>query len=189
MPERCYRILRLGHRGLVPLAVSAILAFALFPGLAVAQDSSGVQYSDAPPTPTGKSSQDDPANASNVDRADRSGQSSTGSGSTGDAKSRDGNREGDGGAAGKGGDDPGKGGQGDGAGGTAGGDGDDRGGDERAVTQADPSSAAADDGGSSPLVPILIALAVLGAISFGIVAMRKRGEDDDSGVPASPEAG
>lgn len=187
MPERCYRILRLGHRGHVSLAVSALLAFAFFPGLAVAQDSSGVQYSDAPPTPTGKSSQDDPANASNADRADRSGQSSTGSGSTGDAKSRDGNREGDGGAAGKGGDDHGKGGQGDGAGGSAAGG--DRGGDKGAVTQADPSSAATDDGGSSPLVPILIALAVLGAISFGVVAMRKRGEDDDSGAPASPEAG
>jgi hypothetical protein len=163
------------------------LAFALFPGLAVAQDSSGIQYSDAPPTPTGKSSQDDPANASNADRADRSGQSSTATGSTPGAKSRDGEQVG---AAGKGGDGQGgdgKGGaagQGGGEGGTAG-----QGGREgQAAPQVDPTSTAADDGGTSPLVPILIALAVLGAVSFAVVAMRKRGEDADPGAPASPGA-
>lgn len=187
MSESCYQILRLVRRGRVPLAVSALLAFALFPGLAVAQDSSGIQYSDAPPTPTGKSSQDDPANASNADRADRSGQSSTPTGSTPNAKSRDGEQDG-GGAVGKGED----GGQGKGGGGkdhAAGHGGGDRGGDKGAAPQVDPAPTAADDGGSSPLVPILIALAVLGAVSFAVVAMRRRGEDADSGAPASPGPG
>jgi len=42
------------------------------------------------------------------------------------------------------------------------------------VQLGEPSSQAADSGGSSPLVPILIAVAVLAAISIGAVMVRQR---------------
>jgi hypothetical protein len=45
-------------------------------------------------------------------------------------------------------------------------------------------------GGSSPLVPILIAIAVLAAISIGAVIYRQRRQDSGgSGSPVSPKAG
>lgn len=148
----------------------------------MAEDSSGIQYSDAPPTVTGKTSDKEPASRSNSGGAgDGSDQSSTRSGSTADGKSKDGSGDEQGAAAGGGGDD----GKGDAAGkkandGKAGGSG------PQAV---DLDQASGDDGGSSPLVPILIALAVLAAISVGVVAMRKKREDTDPGAPASTEAG
>lgn len=46
-----------------------------------------------------------------------------------------------------------------------------------------------DDGGSSPLVPILIAIAVLAAISIAVVTMRqRRRRDGGSDARISPEA-
>lgn len=42
------------------------------------------------------------------------------------------------------------------------------------VQQGEPKSASTDTGGSSPLVPILIAVAVLAAISVGAVLYRQR---------------
>lgn len=47
-----------------------------------------------------------------------------------------------------------------------------------------------DDGGSSPLVPILIAIAVLAAISVAVVMIRqrRRGNSDGPSAAASPEA-
>lgn len=47
-----------------------------------------------------------------------------------------------------------------------------------------------DDGGSSALVPILIAIAVLAAISVAVVMIRQRRQrgDGGSGAAASPEA-
>lgn len=167
------------RRGLVPLAVSALLAFALVPGLAFAE--AGIQYSDAPPTVTGKTADKNSANRSNTGGGgDGSGQSSTRSGSTADGNSKDGAGDGQGGAAG------GR----DGGNGGAGGD---RAGGQEVGNGVAPLGtdlqSSADDGGSSPLVPILIALAVLAAISVGVVAMRKKREDMDPGAPASPEAG
>ena len=41
--------------------------------------------------------------------------------------------------------------------------------------------AASDDGGSSPLIPILIAIAVLAAISVGVVFVRQRRQDGGTG--------
>lgn len=184
MLETPHRTSQRARRGLVPLAVSALLAFALVPGLAVAQDSSGIQYSDAPPTVPGKTSDKEPASRSSTGGGgDGSDQSSTRSGSTADGKAKDGAGEEQGGGGAAGND--------DGKGGAAGG----RDGGEKSAANgagslgADPLGASADDGGSSPLVPILIALAVLAAISVGVVAMRKRREDVDPGAPASPEAG
>lgn len=57
------------------------------------------------------------------------------------------------------------------------------------LTQAQPANSNAsssDDGGSSPLVPILIAIAALAAISIGAVVIRQRRQGP--GSPISPEA-
>ena len=43
-------------------------------------------------------------------------------------------------------------------------------------------------GGSSPLVPILIAIAVLAAISIGVVMMRQRRQRRGPGSSVSPKA-
>ena len=163
--------------------MSALLAFALFPALAVAEDSSGIQYSDAPPTVPGKTSQQDPANSSKAGGGTGGpGQSSTRSGSTDAGKSGDRSKTDDAGVAGgqQGGGD-GK----DGAGAGQGKSGDERGQGPKAIDVAPTTSA---DDGSSPLVPILIALAALAAISIGAVAMRRKRSDSDPGSPVSPEA-
>jgi hypothetical protein len=55
--------------------------------------------------------------------------------------------------------------------------------ENKQVSDAQPAS---DDGGSSPLVPILIAIAALAAVSIGVVVMRNRRGGSDS--PVSPKA-
>lgn len=51
-----------------------------------------------------------------------------------------------------------------------------------------PSSSTSSDGGSSPLVPILIAIALLAAISVGFVVMKQRRQGGDDGpTVSSPE--
>jgi cobalamin biosynthesis Mg chelatase CobN len=56
------------------------------------------------------------------------------------------------------------------------------------TTQGQPASHSS--GGSSPLVPILIAIAVLAAISIGALIYRQRRQDSGgSGSPVSPKAG
>jgi hypothetical protein len=168
--------------------VFALLALACLPGLALA-DSSGIQYQDAAPTVPDKS---DKAGSSGAGGVNAGGQSSTdsGSGSSGgsatDGSSSGGDDDKSGGAAGKAGDDNGQGSQGGGAAGKAGV------GDAHKLGTADTASIA-HDGGSSPLVPILIALAVLAAISIGVVTMRRRnqsgGNPGAKSPPVSPEAG
>jgi len=78
---------------------------------------------------------------------------------------------------------------------TGGGDGKAAGGDERAggklagakpIDSFDETAAPASDDGSSPLVPILIAIAVLAAISVGAFFYRQRRQDPTSSV--SPKA-
>jgi len=54
--------------------------------------------------------------------------------------------------------------------------------------QAGASTSTEDDGGSSPLVPILLAVLVLAAISVGAVVLNKRRQRTDSGTSVSPEA-
>jgi cobalamin biosynthesis Mg chelatase CobN len=148
----------------------------------VAEDSSGIQYSDAPPTVTGKTSDGNPKSHSGSGGGNgESDQSSTRSGSKADGKSDDRDSD-DKGGAGGGSDDGGK-------GGAAG----KKAGEEKAGNGATPIdhnlAASSEDDDSSPLVPILIALAVLAAISVGVVAMRRKREDADPGAPASHEAG
>lgn len=63
--------------------------------------------------------------------------------------------------------------------------GDEAGGEQR-ISQPGTQASTASDDGSSPLVPILIAIAVLAAISIGTLVMRqRRGSGGDS---ISPEA-
>lgn len=173
-----HQIRHLAGRGLGLLSMSALLAFACFPVLASAADSSEIEYSDAPPPKIeGKGPRKKPATSPGTSGGG-SEQSATRSGSTGDPGSdRKSSTDESGGApAQKDGD--GKG------GGPDVGKGDEVAGQPQAI---DVSPTSTDDDGSSPLVPILIALAVLAAISIGAVVMRRR-RDSEPGSPVSPEA-
>jgi len=57
------------------------------------------------------------------------------------------------------------------------------------ASNATPAAATSDHGGSSsPLVPILIAIAALAAISIGAVAVRQRRQRRGSSGQVSPKA-
>jgi cobalamin biosynthesis Mg chelatase CobN len=171
-------------RSVLALSALALLALACFPVLAQA-DSSGIQYSDAPPTVTGShkipTQSAPPAHSSKADGGAAHGKGN-GSGSSGKGSSA-------GGSSSKSGGSPGTA-RGDGTG-QQGSPGQGSGG--KSNTHATPAGSGAEpvlsksDGGSSPLVPILIAIAVLAAISIGAVMMRQR-RRRDSGVSVSPEA-
>jgi cobalamin biosynthesis Mg chelatase CobN len=66
--------------------------------------------------------------------------------------------------------------------------GDGSGGKPQAPLEGSPTAATTSDDGSSPLVPILIAIAVLAAISIGVVLMRQRRGPDEPAAPVSPKA-
>ena len=159
----------------------ALLAFA-FPVLAQA----GVpNYTDTPPDPGGgveiQERSEPPAHSSNTDGG--------GSGSVpGDSTERSGAGSSKGESSG-----PGSGPQGSGEGsdrGTSEGSQGDGSGGKQAALDGTPTGASSSEDDSSPLIPILIAIAVLAAISIGVVLMRQRREsDDEPGVPASPKAG
>jgi hypothetical protein len=53
---------------------------------------------------------------------------------------------------------------------------------------ATPASSKDSGGGSSPLVPILIAIAVLAAISVGVVMLRAKRQRGEGSSPVSPGA-
>lgn len=168
-------------RSIFALSVLALLAFGCFPVLAHA-DSSGLQYQDAPPTVTGGTvnNGDDPS-AGSSGAAGSSG--SSGGGAEG-GSAADGSSKGSGGAAKKGGDNSGaQGSQGNLKGSVGGG--------QPLGSGAAPVPAGEEDsGGSSPLVPILIAIVVLAAISLGAVMYRRRRAGaPGSGSSVSPEAG
>ncbi len=59
---------------------------------------------------------------------------------------------------------------------------------KQAAPSSGPPSHSSDGGGSSPLVPILIAIALLAAISVAVVMFRQRRQQDGSATPASPKA-
>lgn len=166
---------------ILALSVLALLAMCCAPVLAHAS-SAGYQYSDAPPTVTGGK----PPSQSNLSGGSSStsgigkhaGSSNTpggkssggGSGSQGNS-----NRSGGGNAAGQ-----------QGSQGKA-----DKGGsntaDNTLANQTEPGSSG---GGSSPLVPILIAIALLagGSIAYVMIKRRRAGDSDSSGSSVSPEA-
>ncbi|HXS48286.1 MAG TPA: hypothetical protein VN756_12590 [Solirubrobacterales bacterium] len=159
----------------------ALLALSCFPVLAHA-DSSGIQYTDAPPTVTGTKApkhSEPPANKSNA---------KTGGESTDEGKGRPNNphssekEQSAGGSPGSGG--------GNGSNGQSGGQGQGGQGSGQSTAEvggAQPVSSQGDSS-SSPLVPILIAIAVLAAISVGTVVVRQR-RRGNPGSSVSPEAG
>jgi cobalamin biosynthesis Mg chelatase CobN len=166
--------------------VLAVLAIACFPGLAQAEDNSGIQYeTDVPTVPSHESS--------NIPSKNKSGSADAPSESESEASKSDtptGGSTGGGNDSGQGGGTPS--GQSSQAGG---GDGQkaENGSQDSAgnVNAAQPlgveTAAETDSGGSSPLVPILIAVAVLAAISIGYFLYRQR-RGADSTV-SSPKAG
>jgi hypothetical protein len=166
-----HRIRHLAGRGLGLLSMSALLAFACFPVLAQA-DSSELEYRDAPPAEFKKTPNKNPANSPKT-----GGQSATSPGSTGDSDSGGKSNDESGAIAGQ------KDGGGKGGPGSQTGKGDKSGVQPKAIGSIPTST----DDGSSPLAPILIALAVLAAISIGAVVMRRRRESGP-GSPVSPEA-
>lgn len=174
-----HRLRHLAGARLGLLSVFALMAFACFPALGAAVncpgDSSAVEYCDAPPPEYEKTPNKNPATSP---KTGGPGQSSTPPGSTGEADSDRKSSTDESGAGPGGKDGGGKGGP-----------------DARKDVKSggaqpntiDPLPASTDDGGSSPLVPILIALAVLAAISIGAVVMRRK-RDSEPGSPASSEA-
>jgi cobalamin biosynthesis Mg chelatase CobN len=164
-----------GRRLALFLSVMALLALLCVPALAHAEDSSGVQYSDAIPkvegenTPTQKKKPQPIAKAADNGGAaapERSGDGSDasepGNGSSEEDSSSSGGvaKDRDGGT-----------GQGS-PGGSASG---------KAEGKVQPpahgggeATAQKSDGGSSPLVPILVAILVLAAISVGVVMLKQR---------------
>jgi cobalamin biosynthesis Mg chelatase CobN len=182
------QVLGLFCSGLSVLALSALM---LFPALAQAADSSGIQYSEAPPTATGgqggnkQQGHNEPAansssNKGNSPQSSDSGHSKSSTSSGGSSgknpSSQTVNAQStshDGGT-----------GQGNSGNGSNGGEAS----PVHQSGQAQPASSPGESGGSSPLVPILIAIAALAAISIGAVMLRARRQRDGRGAPVSPEA-
>lgn len=156
-------------------------------------DSAGIQYEDAPKTITvpgttsKKSHKSEPGNGSQEAEANGSktpggsgGSGGSNGGSSGNGPSNGGQNPSTGAGSGSGQSNPGNGssaGQGNGS---------------QPTATGQPASSHSSGGGSSPLVPILIAIAVLAAISIAVVMYRQRRQDGDTGGDAdgavSPKA-
>jgi cobalamin biosynthesis Mg chelatase CobN len=157
---------------------------ALFPGLAQAEENTGIQYeSDVPTVPSHESSNIPSKNKSNA--PSEKGSEASSSNSPGGGGSGGSNDPGQGGGA-----HSGQSSQGGGGDGQQSGDGSQNAGGKVNAAQALPTTTDASqssDGGSSPLVPILIAVALLAAISIGYYVSRQRRQGSDSAV-SSPKA-
>jgi cobalamin biosynthesis Mg chelatase CobN len=167
--------------------VLAVLAIACFPGLAQAEENDGIQYEpDVPTVPNHESSNNPSKNKSGGTNAPSESENEASKSDTPSGAVPGGNDD-----SGQGGGTPS--GQSNQAGG---GDGQkarngsqDSGGEVNAAKTLPVASApATDDGDSSPLVPILIAIAVLAAISIGYFLYRQRRQGPGSPV-SSPKAG
>ena len=174
---------RRSGRSILALSTLALLAFCCLPAPASAS-SAGYQYEDAPQTPTGKapsesnlsggSSTSGIGSAADDSKANGSGSGAANDANKGNRSSKDADRSGAGNSTGKD--------RSQGKGGS--------GGEEASAVPLSGSAPGTDDGGS-PLVPILIAIAVLAAASIAyLVAKRRRaGDAGEAGSPASPKAG
>ncbi|MDQ3725839.1 MAG: hypothetical protein M3335_08145 [Actinomycetota bacterium] len=163
---------------------------ASFPALAQAEENSGIQYeTDVPTVPDDGSSNIPSKDPGGSDAPDESDPDTPTSNAPGGAGTGGGDGDsGTGGGADKGQTNPGSGGGGEqGVGGSKPAAGQE--GQAKAIelTPASDLSASNDDEDSSPLVPILIAIAVLAAISVGAFYYRQR-RQDDAGSPISPKA-
>jgi len=169
------------------MSVLALLALACFPVLAQAESSAGVQYQDAIPTaegnnppahdkdrpPAAKASGDgSPTANAGSDSNPNGGSSQEGS----SPKAKGAVRADDGGT-----------GQGSPAGGSNGADNGSAQPSGQAAAEG-PSASQSSDDGSSALVPILIGVALLAAISVAAVMVRQRRQQGGSTTPASPKA-
>jgi len=166
--------------------VLAVLAIACFPGLAQAEENNGIQYeTDVPTVPSDKGSNIPPKNNSGgTDAPSESESEATSSGTPSGGNSGGGDDSGQGGGTPSG--------QGNQAGGGDGqkgqnGSQNSAGNINAAQPLATAPAADTDSGGSSPLVPILIAVAALAAISIGYFYYRQRRQGPGSSV-SSPKA-
>jgi cobalamin biosynthesis Mg chelatase CobN len=167
------------------MSVIALLALACFPVLAHAETSSGVQYDDSlPELPKDKStSKQTPAKASKTDDGGGTAPSHSDDSKEADSEEGDSSAKGGAGAAGH------DGGTGQGSPGhSANGGANNATNGEGQIASEAPASQSTDDGGSSPLVPILIAIAALAAISVAAVMFRQRRQRRGPTATASPEA-
>jgi cobalamin biosynthesis Mg chelatase CobN len=185
-------------------SVLALLALALFPVIARAESSESVYTPEVPTITTSKKptkthTTETPKKkhaSSNNPAAEGSAAGGTSGGSSVKSKTEsesEGQKSSVGGASGGGSNNPPKGGGGEGAGGGS------KGGASKPesgisaskkVANAQPGTNVSESsGGSSPVVPILIAVAVLAAISIGVVLYRQRksGQGPDRRV-SSPNA-
>lgn len=156
---------------------------ALFPGLAQAEESSGIQYeSEVPTVPHHESS--------NIPSAKPGGSNNGGSGPGATSSNTPNGGAGKGNSSTGGGAHSGQPSQGSAGGNGSGGNGAKNAGGNIGESQkvANPGQPVSEtsEGSSSPLVPILIAIAVLAAISIGAFYYRQRRQGDDS--PISPKA-
>jgi cobalamin biosynthesis Mg chelatase CobN len=163
------------------LSVLALLALASFPVLAQAEDSSSIQYQDAPPSikvpGQKKSHPSEPGNPSSEAQGEASsapGAGGTGPNGSGGGGGSSSNNASSGNPSTGNGTTPGQANSGNGS--TAG-----QIGVGPGTATGSPTSSTTSDGGSSPLVPILIAIAVLAAISVGAVLYRQRRQRGDAG--------
>ncbi len=166
-------------RSILALSTLALLAFCCLPVLAQAS-SAGYEYQDAVPTPTGA-----PPSQSNL-----SGGSKPTSGGASDAHKS--NTSNGGSAA------VGKNSSANGGGGSGSGNGNAQQGSQGKADKGAPNTADATlanqtepgsgGGGSSPLVPILIAIVLLAGGSIGYVWMKRRRRQKTPGSPDSPDS-
>jgi cobalamin biosynthesis Mg chelatase CobN len=170
--------------------VLALLALVLFPVLAQA-DGAGVIYGEAPPTVPGKKSTDHETEtrAHSSDTGGATAPSGTNGSGPGGSGGSGGEVSGGGSSEGSANTNPSTGGSQ--SGGQAGNGKQPTGSHGDASVQSgkpvSSSSAADDSSSSSPLVPILIAIAVLAAISIGAVVIKQR-RQRDAGGQVSPKA-
>jgi cobalamin biosynthesis Mg chelatase CobN len=174
------------------MSVIALLALACLPSLALAGDSSEIEYQNAVPNPYGENNPTHHQHHHSPPVAHSSETGGTAPGGSGSGSSRGGS-SGGGSTSSNGGGSPARTGNGGGTG--QGSPGSGAGGKESPSVQGGnhageaPASQSGEGGGSSPLVPILIAIAVLAAISVGAVMYRQRRQRDvGSSRSVSPEA-
>jgi hypothetical protein len=165
----------LSRPSLALVSVLVLLAFACFPVFAEANPNYEVESPNLPGGGGGHPSTSTHANNPGGSESSPGAKQSiaggeTGGGETGNSHHRSSNSQG-GPSGGNNPSSPGGGGEGQGHQGNGGTKGQNP---SNGVQMGEPKSSVSDSGGSSPLVPILIAVAVLAAISVGAVLVRQR---------------